>query len=144
MFFLQFGESAAFCRSDDPGLFPESDFPLKLADSTSHSNSPDLEIFTTPMAYKVRSIYICDFICFDYDKDTHMSVRNTGSSCFQCTPLPCTCVCCGRQFVLCDIERQKSPYMFSRPMSKGTLRLKSADPFADPVMDPQYVSISTK
>lgn len=41
-------------------------------------------------------------------------------------------------FDTCDIESQKS-YGLSRPMSRGTLRLKSADPFEDPVMDPQYV-----
>jgi hypothetical protein len=33
-------------------LFPE--YPQKLIDSTSGAASPDLEIFCTPMAYKVR------------------------------------------------------------------------------------------
>ncbi|TFK27798.1 alcohol oxidase [Coprinopsis marcescibilis] len=47
-----FGESAAFVRSDDRKLFSESDYPDKLNDTTSADNSPDLEIFTTPMAYK--------------------------------------------------------------------------------------------
>jgi len=46
------GESAAFCRSDDPVLFPPETYPEKLADSTSSPDSPDLEIFTTPLAYK--------------------------------------------------------------------------------------------
>lgn len=52
--FLKFGESAAFVRSDDPALFPKSEYPETLPDSTSGSGSPDLELFTTPLAYKVR------------------------------------------------------------------------------------------
>ncbi|KAJ7170935.1 hypothetical protein C8R43DRAFT_981616 [Mycena crocata] len=47
-----FGESAAFLRTDDPVLFPASEFPQKLEDSTSGPTSPDLELFCTPMAYK--------------------------------------------------------------------------------------------
>lgn len=46
------GESAAFVRSDDPKLFPKDQFSNAARDSTSSPNSPDLEIFTTPMAYK--------------------------------------------------------------------------------------------
>ncbi|KAH9481290.1 Dehydrogenase str4 [Psilocybe cubensis] len=93
-----FGESAAFCRSDDPGLFPESEFPVKLADSTSHLDSPDLEIFSTPIAYKEHGQTMFPMHTFSLH------------------------VC------------------LLRPMSKGTLRLRSADPFADPVMDPKYLS----
>jgi hypothetical protein len=40
-------------RSDDPVLFPESEYPDKLVDSTSATDSPDLELFTTPLAYRV-------------------------------------------------------------------------------------------
>ncbi|RDB26168.1 L-sorbose 1-dehydrogenase [Hypsizygus marmoreus] len=47
-----FGESAAFIRSDDPALFPKSEYPETLPDSTSGPGSPDLELFTTPLAYK--------------------------------------------------------------------------------------------
>ncbi|KAJ7285268.1 hypothetical protein C8J57DRAFT_1671770 [Mycena rebaudengoi] len=47
-----FGESAAFVRTDDPVLFPPSKFPEKLVDSTSGPRGPDLELFTTPMTYK--------------------------------------------------------------------------------------------
>ncbi|KAJ7067209.1 hypothetical protein C8F01DRAFT_980240 [Mycena amicta] len=47
-----FGESAAFVRSDDPTLFPPVEFPQKLEDSTSGAASPDLELFCTPLAYK--------------------------------------------------------------------------------------------
>ncbi|KAF9048624.1 hypothetical protein BJ165DRAFT_1461196 [Panaeolus papilionaceus] len=46
---MNFGEAAAFVRSDDPVLFPNA--PV-LPDSTSAKDSPDLEIFSTPFAYK--------------------------------------------------------------------------------------------
>ena len=39
-------------RSDDPVLFPPSQYPEKLIDSTSAVDSPDLEFFSTPFAYK--------------------------------------------------------------------------------------------
>jgi len=45
-------------RSDDPTLFPPGEYPDKLVDSTSASDSPDLELFSTPFAYKV-----CFFPC---------------------------------------------------------------------------------
>ncbi|KAF8896484.1 hypothetical protein BD779DRAFT_1608694 [Infundibulicybe gibba] len=45
-------EAAAFCRSDDPNLFPPGEYPSRLADSTSAADSPDLELFVTPFAYK--------------------------------------------------------------------------------------------
>jgi len=51
-FKTNFGESAAFVRTDDPELFPEESKAVKLKDSTSAGDSPDVEIFTTPMAYK--------------------------------------------------------------------------------------------
>ncbi|KAF8239698.1 alcohol oxidase [Tricholoma matsutake] len=57
-FTTNFGESVAFVRSDDPALFPLSEFPVTLRDSTSASNSPDLEIFTTPIAYKNHGRYV--------------------------------------------------------------------------------------
>ncbi|KDR78822.1 hypothetical protein GALMADRAFT_244405 [Galerina marginata CBS 339.88] len=95
-----FGESAAFCRSDDPLLFPESEYPRKLEDSTSAADSPDLEIFTTPFAYKDHGAYMFPMHTFAIH------------------------VC------------------LLRPVSRGTLRLKSADPFEDPAMDPNYLSAS--
>ena len=52
----KFGESAAFIRSDDPKLFPSSEYPQHLTDSTSAADSPDLELFTTPFAYKVECL----------------------------------------------------------------------------------------
>ncbi|KAH9030564.1 GMC oxidoreductase [Lactarius hengduanensis] len=45
-------ESAAFFRSDDPVLFaPHMAPPPTAEDSTSGSNSPDLELFVTPVGY---------------------------------------------------------------------------------------------
>jgi choline dehydrogenase len=49
----KFGEAAAFVRTDDPVLFPESQFPEKLSDTASAKDSPDLELFVTPAGYKV-------------------------------------------------------------------------------------------
>ena len=51
---MQGGEAVAFVRSDDPVLFPKQEFPEVLEDTTSGPNSPDLELFTVPVAYKVR------------------------------------------------------------------------------------------
>jgi len=52
--YKKFGEAAAFVRTDDPVLFPDSHFPEKLLDTTSAKDSPDLELFITPAGYKVR------------------------------------------------------------------------------------------
>ncbi|KAG7089330.1 hypothetical protein E1B28_011026 [Marasmius oreades] len=57
---MNFGEYAAFVRSDDPTLFPPVEFPKQLEDSTSSENSPDLEIFTTPFAYKDHGATLFD------------------------------------------------------------------------------------
>ncbi|KAJ6624076.1 hypothetical protein B0H10DRAFT_2008400 [Mycena sp. CBHHK59/15] len=57
---INLGESAAFVRSDDPVLFPPSQFPDKLEDSTSGPTSPDLELFTTPLAYKEHGAIMFD------------------------------------------------------------------------------------
>ncbi|PPQ95742.1 hypothetical protein CVT26_015868 [Gymnopilus dilepis] len=92
-----FGEAAAFCRSDDPTLFPESEFPQKLQDSTSGSDGPDLEIFTTPMAYKNHGAFMFPMHTFAIH----------------------ACLL--------------------RPLSRGTLRLKSADPFESPSLNPNYL-----
>ncbi|RDB25944.1 Alcohol dehydrogenase [acceptor] [Hypsizygus marmoreus] len=51
-------ESAAFVRVDDPVVFPPSDFPEQIIDSTSAPDSPDLEIFATCFAYKEHGRYM--------------------------------------------------------------------------------------
>lgn len=50
-FFFQLGESACFFRSDDPTIFPKEEYPTAIEDSTSGPDAPDVEMFTTPMAY---------------------------------------------------------------------------------------------
>ncbi|KIM36177.1 GMC oxidoreductase [Hebeloma cylindrosporum] len=93
-----FGESAAFCRSDDPVLFPEAEYPGKIENGTSSEDSPDLEIFTTPFAYKEHGAYIFPMHTFS----VHVCLL--------------------------------------RPLSRGALRLKSADPWDHPSIDPKYLS----
>ncbi|TBU48594.1 GMC oxidoreductase [Dichomitus squalens] len=45
-------EAIAFVRSDDPALFPPSQFPEKrYEDTTSGPGAPDIELFFTPTAY---------------------------------------------------------------------------------------------
>ncbi|KAJ6532077.1 hypothetical protein B0H19DRAFT_466960 [Mycena capillaripes] len=97
MLATNFGESAAFVRSDDPVLFPSTDFPQKLEDSTSGPGSPDLEVFCTPMAYKEHGAIM-------FDMHTYA--------------LHCYLV---------------------RPTSRGAVRLTSADPWALPSVNPNYL-----
>lgn len=89
------GESAAFIRSDDPKLFPGAE---TIEDTSSGPTSPDLEIFSTPIAYKDH----------------------------------------GRNVFPMDTFALHSVLL--RPKSKGTLRLRSADPWAAPRMDPNYLA----
>jgi len=46
------GEAAGFIRVSDPVLFPPSECSKALLESSSGSNSPDLEIYFTPLGYK--------------------------------------------------------------------------------------------
>ncbi|KAF9048768.1 hypothetical protein BJ165DRAFT_1462537 [Panaeolus papilionaceus] len=93
-----FGEAAAFIRTDDPKLYPESEYPEKIRDSTSASGSPDLEIFATPIAYK------------EHGKK----------------PFP--------------MHTFSVHVCLLRPMSKGTLHLRSSNPWDTPIMDPKYLT----
>lgn len=99
------GEAAAFIRSDDPKLFPdapasengeEAALPA-LKDSTSAADSPDLELFLTPFAYKDHGHYVFPMATYGIH------------------------VC------------------LLRPLSKGTVTLKTTNPFDAPLMDPKYV-----
>ncbi|KAI6025912.1 hypothetical protein F5J12DRAFT_925738 [Pisolithus orientalis] len=89
-----FGEGAAFFRSDDPALFPEYDHNVQ--DSTSGPGSPDLEVMVAPVL-----------------------IRADGSLGLN-----------GYMFL---------PVLL-RPTSVGTVRLKSADPWEDALIDPNYLS----
>ncbi|GLB40331.1 putative GMC oxidoreductase [Lyophyllum shimeji] len=90
-------EAAAFIRSDDPTLFSPEEYPSKVHDSTSASDSPDLELFSTIFGYKDhgRSMYPVHTV------GLHVALL--------------------------------------RPASKGILRLKSANSWDDPIMDPRYL-----
>ncbi|KAK7032251.1 hypothetical protein VNI00_013209 [Paramarasmius palmivorus] len=93
------GEAAAFCRSDDPVIFPADEYPKRKAivDSTSAPDSPDLEIFVTALAYKDHARFTWDLHTFALH------------------------VC------------------LLRPLSRGTLTLRSSSPWDHPVMDPKYL-----
>ncbi|TFK33230.1 GMC oxidoreductase-domain-containing protein, partial [Crucibulum laeve] len=92
-----FGESAAFIRSDDPALFPPSEYPEVLPDSTSAKESPDLELFSTPMAYK-----------------------DHGATFF-------------------DVHTYALHVYLLRPTSHGAVLLKSANPWEQPSVNPNYI-----
>ncbi|KAG6862501.1 hypothetical protein C0995_000049 [Termitomyces sp. Mi166 len=93
----QFGESAAFVRSDDPILFPKEQYPETLLDSTSGSGAPDLELFTTPLAYKEH-----------------------GKIGF-------------------DVHTYALHVYLVRPLSTGSVFLRSSNPFDLPIVNPNYL-----
>ena len=61
-------------RSDDPVLFPESQFPEKLLDTASAKDSPDLELFVSPGGHKVG---LCATM-IRRDDDSHSSNKGHG------------------------------------------------------------------
>ncbi|KAF8150870.1 choline dehydrogenase [Crassisporium funariophilum] len=95
---MNFGEAAAFVRTDDPILFPPSQYPEKLVDSTSAKDSPDLELFSTPMAYKEHAQ------------------------------------------VFFDVDTVSLHAYLLRPTSRGEILLDSTNPFAHPIVNPNYLS----
>jgi len=89
-----FGECAAFIRSDNPVLFPDQP---TLRDGSSSPRSPDIEFITTPMGYGEHGDYVFPMHAFSLHA------------------------------------------ILLRPLSCGTLRLKSSDPFDSPIIDPNYL-----
>ncbi|KAK0194532.1 hypothetical protein F5146DRAFT_1185241 [Armillaria mellea] len=55
-----FAEAAAFIRSDDPTLFPPSQYPQVLEDSTSGAGAPDVEVLCTCIGYKPHAQSLFD------------------------------------------------------------------------------------
>lgn len=88
---FQVGEAAAFIRSDDPALFPVDQFQNNVKDSTSGDDGPDLEIFFSPMAYKV-----CGRLTWGtFDSGAQTVNRDMVNLCSLCTPSRFMLVCCG-------------------------------------------------
>ncbi|KAK7033387.1 hypothetical protein R3P38DRAFT_3313389 [Favolaschia claudopus] len=80
-----FGEAAAFVRTDNPVLFPPKDYPQKLEDSTSGAASPDLELFCTPMAFKdhgqlLFNVHTYSLHCYLVRPTSRGTVRLTSAS----------------------------------------------------------------
>ncbi|KAJ3980919.1 hypothetical protein F5890DRAFT_1477349 [Lentinula detonsa] len=75
---INWGETAAFIRTDDPNLFPRKDYPDKLHDTTSGPDSPDIEIFCTPLSYKDHGGFIFD----EYTVATHVVLLRPSSEGF--------------------------------------------------------------
>ncbi|KAK0223979.1 hypothetical protein IW262DRAFT_1473502 [Armillaria fumosa] len=92
-----FAEAAAFIRSDDPTLFPPSQYPQVLEDSTSGAGAPDAELLCTSIGYKPHA-----------------------QSLF-------------------DVPTRALHACLLRPISRGEVLLKSANPFDLPSVNPNYM-----
>ncbi|KAG6900787.1 hypothetical protein C0993_000106 [Termitomyces sp. T159_Od127] len=104
-------EAAAFIRSDDPKLFPPDEYPEKIKDTTSAEDSPDLELFSTVFGYKVV------FRPTVPEKKIYEALdRTMADTSIQFTQLG------------------------SMPASTGILRLKTNNPWENPLMDPRYLT----
>lgn len=131
----QFGESAAFVRSDDPVLYPESEYPEKLPDSTSGPGSPDLEFFTTPLAYKV---HMSPFI-FEGLVELISVFEGSWSRFLRCSYICVTCISFEvRCRNICTCMGRCIYQACRRPTSSGSVLLKSSDPWEQPSVNPKY------
>ncbi|SJL10545.1 related to choline dehydrogenase and related flavoproteins [Armillaria ostoyae] len=92
-----FAEATAFIRSDDPTLFPPSQYPQVLEDSTSGAGAPDVELLCTSIGYKPHA-----------------------QSLF-------------------DVPTRALHACLLKPMSRGEVLLKSANPFDLPSVNPNYM-----
>lgn len=48
---LQIAESAAFLRTSDRKVFPSTEYPGEIEDTSSGENAPDLELIASPFAW---------------------------------------------------------------------------------------------
>ncbi|KAG5339819.1 hypothetical protein C0989_003501 [Termitomyces sp. Mn162] len=113
-----FGESAAFVRSDDSILFPKEQYPEALLDSTSGPGAPDLELFSTPLAYKViisplSLILYADWIDIPQEH---------GKITF-------------------DVHTYALHVYLVRPLSTGSVLLRTSNPFDLPIVNPNYLKV---
>ncbi|EIW83818.1 alcohol oxidase [Coniophora puteana RWD-64-598 SS2] len=94
------GEAVVFVRSNNPDLFPESEWPEAIEDANSGPESPDIELilYPAPVA-NTRNLTI--------KQGLH-----------------------GYTIVVVNL----------RPTSRGSIRLKSSDPFDSPSIDPNYLA----
>lgn len=86
---------AAFLRSDDPKIFPPSEYK-PLIDVTSGPQAPDIELIGGPVSF---------------ERQTISYTLGMGA-------------------------------VLLRPLSKGTIELRSSDPFDAPLIDPRYAHTS--
>jgi len=92
-----FGETAAFIRSDNVDLYPLAQYPERFPDSTSGPGAPDLELFFTPIAVQGHGRF-------------PVNVPSLALHCY-----------------------------LLRPLSRGHVLLKTANPFDLPSVDPNYL-----
>ncbi|KAK0468992.1 uncharacterized protein EV420DRAFT_1472302 [Desarmillaria tabescens] len=91
------GEAVAFIRSDDPKLFPPSQYSQVLEESTSGAGAPDVELFCTSIGYKPHAQ------------------------------------------ALFDVPTRALHACLLKPMSRGEVLLRSANPFDLPSVNPNYM-----
>lgn len=92
-----FGETAAFIRSDNVDLYPLEQYPERFPDNTSGPDAPDLELFFTPIAVQGHGRF-------------PINVPSLALHCY-----------------------------LLRPLSRGHVLLKTANPFDLPSVDPNYL-----
>ncbi|KAJ6452033.1 GMC oxidoreductase [Mycena vitilis] len=108
-------EAGAFVRSSDPTLFPPEAFPVQVEDRTSGANAPDLELTITPTGYLEHGrVVLPDAL------GLHIVLL--------------------RSVLLCAFQPAVSLGNFGSPKSLGSVKLRSANPFDSPLLDPNYLS----
>ncbi|KAJ4490547.1 hypothetical protein J3R30DRAFT_98178 [Lentinula aciculospora] len=75
---INWGETAAFIRTDNPKLFPRNEYPERLSDTTSGPDSPDIEVFSTPLSYKDHG----GFFFSEHTVATHVCLLRPSSEGF--------------------------------------------------------------